>query len=202
MNSIPRSPELSTCAEELLTLSTEHDFTFWKGLATAHRGRSLTAPEQAQECLALLVQGLAAMRATGAVMTTPRLLTWVAEANAMLRQPVEGLNCLLEAAQIIETTEERVDESELHRVRGDLLNVAGDCSAAERNYCQALTIAERQSAKLFQLRSAASLARLWCDQGKHDEARNLLAPIYGWFTEGFDTLDLKEAKALLEQLKA
>jgi hypothetical protein len=200
MDSIRRSPELSMHAAELLTLSTEHDFTFWKGLATAHRGRSLTGSEQAQEGLALLVQGLAATRATGAVMTTPRLLTWVAEANAMLRQPVEGLNCLLEAAQIIETTEERVDESELHRVRGDLLNVAGDCSAAERNYCQALGIAERQSAKLFQLRSAASLARLWRDQGKRDEARNLLAPVYGWFTEGFDTLDLKEAKALLDEL--
>ena len=200
MNSIPRSPELAMHAEELLTLSTEHDFPFWKGLATAHRGRSLTAPDEAQECLALLVQGLAAMRATGAVMTTPRLLTWVAEANAMLRQPVEGLNCLLEAAQIIETTEERVDESELHRVRGDLLNVAGDCSAAERNYCQALAIAERQSAKLFQLRSAASLARLWHDQGKRTEARDLLAPICGWFTEGFDTPVLQDAKALLDEL--
>jgi len=88
----------------------------------------------------------------------------------------------------------------LHRVPGDLLNPAGDRSAAERHYRQAIIVAERQSAKLFQLRASTSLARLWCEQGKRTEARDLLVPIYNWFTEGFDTPDLKDAKALLDEL--
>jgi predicted ATPase len=125
---------------------------------------------------------------------------WLAEAYGMLRQPGEGLNCLAEAAQIIETTEERVHEAELHRVRGDLRTAIGDRSAAERSYRQALAVAERQSAKLFELRAATSLARLWRDQGKHAEAQALLAPVYNWFTEGFDAPDLVEAKALLGEL--
>ena len=110
-------------------------------------------------------------------------------------------NCLAEAARIIETTDERVGEAELlHRVRGDLLNAAGDRSAAEQHYRQAIAVAERQSAKLLQLRASASLARLWRDQGKRAEARDLLGPIYNWFTEGFDAPDLKDAKALLDEL--
>jgi predicted ATPase len=127
-------------------------------------------------------------------------LMWLAEAYAMVGQPVDGLNCLAEAARIIETTEERNSEAELHRLRGDLLNATGDPSAAEQNYHQALAVAKRQSAKLLELRASISLARLWCKQGKRTEARDLLAPIYSWFTEGFDTLDLKEAKALLDEL--
>jgi predicted ATPase len=127
------------------------------------------------------------------------LLIWLAETHAMLGQPVEGLKCLAEAAQIIETTEERVAEAELHRLRGDLLHATGDRSAAEQSYRQAITVAERQSAKLFELRAAACLARLWRDQGKRTEARDLLGPVYDWFTEGFDAPDLLEAKALLEE---
>jgi predicted ATPase len=130
------------------------------------------------------------------------MLTSVAEAYARLGQPVVGLNCLTEAVQIIEATDERRDEAELHRVRGDLLNATGDQAAAEQSYHQALAIARRQSAKLFELRAATSLARLWRDQGKRTEAHDLLAPVYGWFTEGFDTPVLKEAKSLLEQLTA
>ena len=87
-------------------------------------------------------------------------------------------------------------------MRGDLLNATGDQVAAEHSYHQALASRERQSAKIFELRASTSLARLWRDQGKRAEARDLLAPIYGWFTEGFDTLDLKEAKALLDELNA
>ena len=156
---------------------------------------------QAQEGLALLTQGLAELRATGAVVGTPMLFTWLAEAHAMLGQPAEARNCLAEAARIVETTDERVFEAELlHRVPGDLLNAAGDRSGAERHYRQAIAVAERQSAKLFQLRASTSLARLWRDQGKRAEARDLLGPIYNWFTEGFDAPDLKDAKALLDEL--
>jgi predicted ATPase len=120
----------------------------------------------------------------------------------MLGQPVEGLNHLAEAAQIIETTDERNVEAELHRLRGNLLNATGNRSAAEQSYYQALAIAKRQSAKTWELLTATSLARLWRDQGKRTEAGDLLAPIYGWFTEGFDTPVLQDAKSLLEQLRS
>ena len=133
-------------------------------------------------------------------MYTPWALMLLAESHAKLGSPVEGLNCLAEAAQIIEATEERVCEAELHRLRGDLLNATGDRAAAEQSYHQGLAVAARQSAKLFELGAATSLARLWRDQGKRTQARDLLAPIYGWFTEGFDTVDLKQAKALLDEL--
>jgi predicted ATPase len=106
----------------------------------------------------------------------------------------------MEAVQVIEATDERIDEAELHRLRGDLLLATGDQAAAEQSYHQALVVARRQSAKLFELRAATSLARLWRDQGKRTEARDLLAPTYGWFTEGFDTPVLQDAKALLDEL--
>jgi predicted ATPase len=118
----------------------------------------------------------------------------------VLGQPLEGLDHLAKAAEIIETKEERAFEAELHRSRGNLLRAAGDRSAAERSYRQALVIATRQSAKLWELLAAVNLARLWRDQGKRSEARDLLAPVYNWFTEGFDTPALKETKALLDSL--
>jgi predicted ATPase len=139
-------------------------------------------------------------RATNAVVCTPSMLTSVAEAYARLGQPVEGLNLLAEVSQIIEATDERRDEAELHRVRGDLLLATGDQAAAEQSYHQALAVAQRQSAKLFELRAATSFARLWRDQGKPSEARKLLTPIYSWFTEGFDTPVLQDAKTLLNEL--
>jgi predicted ATPase/class 3 adenylate cyclase len=199
-DSITRTAETQRYAEELLALSTEHGFPLFLGWATALRGWSLVTLGQAWEGLPLLTRGLAAVRATGAVASTPLLFIWLAEACAMLGQPFEGLNHLAEAAQIIETTDERHVEAELHRLRGNLLNATGDRSAAEQSYYQALAIAKRQSAKTWELLTAMSLARLWCDQGKRSEARDLLAPIYGWFTEGLDTPVLKEAKLLLEQL--
>jgi predicted ATPase len=118
----------------------------------------------------------------------------------MLGREVEGLNCLAEAARIIETTEERYHEAEWHRLRGDLLYATGDPSAAEQNYHQALVVARRQSAKLLELRASTSLARLWSTQGKRSEARDLLASIYNWFTEGFGTPILEEANGLLGKL--
>ena len=199
-DTLTRSPELQRHAEELQAFSTEHGFSFYIGSGKVYRGQSLTALGQAQEGLALLEQGLSAFRATGAVIATSRMLIMLADAYATLREPVEGLKCLAEATQIIETTKERTDEAELHRVSGDLLNATGDRSAAERSYRQALAVAQRQSAKLFELRSATSLARLWRDQGKIVDARGLLAPIYNWFTEGFDAPDLVDAKALLHEL--
>jgi tetratricopeptide (TPR) repeat protein len=187
--------------EEVLAVSTEHGFPHYLGWAVAHRGRALTALGQAEEALGLLTRGLAELQATAGGINTPLLFTWLAEAYAILGQPVEERNCLAEAARIIETSDERVSEAELrYRIPGDLLNAAGDRSGAEQHYRQAITVAEQQSAKLFQLRASTSLARLWREQGKRTEARDLLGPIYNWFTEGFDAPDLKDAKALLDEL--
>jgi predicted ATPase len=110
------------------------------------------------------------------------------------------MNCLTEAEQLIETADDRHHAAELHRVRGDLLKSTGDQIAAEYSYHQALVVARRQSARTLELRAATRLARLWQDQGKRAAARDLLAPVYGWFTEGFDTPILREAKALLDEL--
>jgi tetratricopeptide (TPR) repeat protein len=189
-------------AEELLALSTEQEFAQWLGWAMAFRGLALASGGQAQEAFALLTQALAQRRAIGAVQGLPLLLTSLANVAVMLKQPAEAWRYLTEAAQMVEATDERISEAEvLYRVPGDLLNAAGDQSGAERHYCQAIAVAKRQSAKLLQLRSSTSLARLWCDQGKRAEAYELLAPDYAWFTEGFDTPVLKDAKSLLVELR-
>ena len=202
VDGIAGSPEMQLHDEELLALSTEHGLPVFLAWATVGRGMSLTALGQGQEGLSLITRGIAGLRATGAVAGTSGALMLLARAYAMVGQPADGLNCLAEAAQIIETTDDRVREAPLHRVRGDLLNATGDPSAAERSYQQALAVAKLQSAKPFELQASISLARLWCKQDRRGEARDLLAPIYGWFTEGFDTLYLKEAKALLDELHA
>jgi class 3 adenylate cyclase/tetratricopeptide (TPR) repeat protein len=200
VESMIRSGKLQHYVDELPALSTERGSSLFLGKSIAFRGLHLTSLGQAREGLALLTQGLSAVRATGAVANTPQQYMWLAKAHAKLGELVEGLNCLAEAEQIIETTGERHNEAEMHRLRGNLLYAAGDRSAAEESYHQALAIAKQQSAKLWELLSATSLARLWRDQGKGTEARDLLAPIYGWFTEGFDTPVLRDAKALLDEL--
>ncbi|MFL5283388.1 MAG: AAA family ATPase [Rhodopila sp.] len=189
--------------DELLALSSKHGFRYYRGWALVFRGQSLTTPQQADEGLTLLRQGLAELRMAdgGGSANMPIVFTCLAEAYAMLRQPAEVQNCLAEAARFFETTDERLLEAEVrYRMPGNLLASAGDLSAAEQHFHQAIAVAERQSARLFQLRASVSLARLWRDQGKRVEARDLLTPIYGWFTEGFDTPVLKEAKALLDEL--
>jgi predicted ATPase len=187
-------------AEEMAALSDEHGFPHWLAYGTFWRGEALSELGRAREGLALITRGLSMLRATGTVIGTPWILAVLAEAHRRLGHPVEGLNCLAEAAQVTEATGMRSDEVELYRARGDLLNATGDRAAAEQSYHQALAVARRQSAKLFELRAATSLTRLWRDQGKRTEARDLLAPIYGWFTEGFDTPVLRDAKALLDEL--
>ena len=146
-------------------------------------------------------QGLAGWRAIGAEFARPYCLAMLAEAYAQNGQAEEGLAVVAEALAAVETTGERFYEAELHRLRGELLLPSpSQRTAAAACFQQALDIARRQQAKSWELRAAMSLARLWQQQGKRDVARELLAPIYGWFTEGFDTTDLQEAKALIEEL--
>jgi predicted ATPase len=187
-------------ASEATEVSNQHGFPYHLASGTVSHGCILAMLSQPQEGLTLLSEGLAMLRATRSVLGTPQILWHLAGAYAQLGQSAEGLHCLAEAAQIVEATKERAYEAGLHQLRGDLLNATGDLSAAEQGYHQALAVAKRQSAKVFELRAATSLARLWRDQGKRSEAHDLLAPVYGWFTEGFDTPVLQDAKALLDQL--
>jgi predicted ATPase len=187
-------------AEAVLEVTNEHGYPFWAAVATFHKRWSSAMLGEASEAVTLLTEGLALITATGTVATKAFYLARLAEVCAVLGQPAEGLSKTKEGAQLIEATEERIWEADLYRVQGDLLNATGDHGAAEGSFERALAVARRQSAKTFELRAATSLARLWHDQGKRAEARDLLAPIYGWFTEGFDTPVLQEAKALLDAL--
>jgi class 3 adenylate cyclase/tetratricopeptide (TPR) repeat protein len=194
------SNEARRHADEVISLSNEHGFADWLAWGVIYRGWSLVAAGQTKEGLVSLTEGFSRWRASGSVQSSSFALTLMADAYAKLELRVEAKNCIAEAEQIIEMTDDRFWEAELWRVRGELFNATGDRAAAERNFDQALAVAKRQSAKLPELRASTSLARLWRNQGKRTEARELLAPVYGWFTEGFDMPDLKEAKALLEEL--
>jgi predicted ATPase len=143
---------------------------------------------------------LAAFRATGSVTLVSFFLTLLAEAKGRAKEWDQGLLHLTEAERLVAEIEDRWAEAELHRVRGELLHAGHDPAGAERSFSQAIGIAQQQSAKFWELRAAISLARLWRDQGRRDAARDLLAPTYGWFTEGFDTPVRKEAKALIDEL--
>src|SRR5262249_55803537 len=147
-------------------------------------------------------QGLRAFRATGAEISRPHWLALLAEGHGTRGQPEAGLMALAEALTLTDTTGERWYEPELHRLKGELLLQQKFDNQAEAETCfqQAISIAQSQHAKSWELRASTSLARLWQHQGKHQEAHDLLAAVYNWFTEGFDTADLKEAKALLDEL--
>ena len=140
------------------------------------------------------------MHDVGFMAHTPTCLTLLSDACRMAGQAQAALGHLAEAQRWADETKDRWAQAETLRLRGDVLLAAGDAAAAEASYGEALTLARQQSAKLWELRAAMSLARLWRDQGKRTAAHELLGPIYGWFTEGFGTPVLQDAKALLEEL--
>src|SRR5262249_17523357 len=150
---------------------------------------------QAQEGIAQISQGLTAYHATGAEILRPYCLALLAAAHGTMGQPETGLTVLTEALTLADTTGERWYEAELYRLKGGLLlqQTAGNQAEAETCFAKAIAIAQSQQAKSWELRAATSLARLWQSQRKRNEARQLLGDVYGWFTEGFDTADLKEA---------
>src|SRR5262249_16223631 len=147
-------------------------------------------------------QSMRAFRATGAEILRPYCLALLAEAHGIMGQPEAGLMVLTEALTLTDITGERWSEPELHRLKGELLLQQSLDNQAEAEFAfhHALEIARSQQAKSFELRAATSLSKLWQQQGKRQEAHDLLAPVYNWFTEGFDTADLKDAKALLDEL--
>jgi predicted ATPase len=189
-------------AEALIALSTEQGFPLWLAYGTILRGWALTALGEGAEGLAQIHQGLAAHRGTGAEMHRPHFFSLLAEAYGEIGQPEEGLTVLVEALEMVDNSGERNWEAELHRRKGELLLLQQGQKVGQAEECfrQALDIARRQQAKSLELRAAMSLSRLWQQQAKQEEAHQLLAEIYGWFTEGFDTADLKDAKVLLEEL--
>jgi predicted ATPase len=157
---------------------------------------------RADEGIPLVTAGVAGWRELGTMVNTPWALTLLADACRMAGQWQAALERFAEARRLAEKTGDRWFQAETLRLSGDLLVAIGDRTGAEASYREALALAQQQSAKLWELRAAMSLARLWRDQGKRTEAHALLAPVYGWFTEGFDTPVLREAKALLDELSA
>jgi predicted ATPase len=213
-------PATRMWTEALIALSAEHGFGQFLSWGRLLHGWALVAQGQREEGLDQIRQSLTTYEATGAAIWRPYFLSLLAEGYGQVGAADKSLQALDEALAVVRHTGERVWEAELHRLKGELvlqarhhppepegnlLHATGYTpQTAEAAACfhQALAVARRQQAKSLELRAATSLARLWQQQGKPTEARELLAPIYGWFTEGFDTADLQEAKILLEVLGA
>jgi len=204
-------PATLTWTKSLIALCVEHGFEQYLSWARLLYGWALVVQGQGNEGLDQMRQSLTAYEATGAAIWRPYFLALLAEGYGQVGAVDEGLRVLTEALVAMQQTGERLWEAELYRLKGELMLQArpqypapdNDLShTAEAEVClhQALAVARRQQAKSWELRAATSLARLWQRQGKRHEARALLAPVYGWFTEGFDTTDLQEARALLEEL--
>jgi predicted ATPase len=189
-------------AREAIALAEETGASNWKGLSVALLGCVLTLRGSAAEAIDVIASGLADRRATGSTVRQPSIFSYLARAHADLGQFDEAWHWIGEAMARVESTKEKWAEAEIHRVAGEiaLRSPVPDAAQAEAYFTTALAIARRQQAKSWELRIATSYARLMRDQGRVGEAHDLLAPVYAWFTEGFGTKDLKEAKALLDEL--
>jgi class 3 adenylate cyclase/predicted ATPase len=186
---------------QLVAVATEQGFPFWRAHGTIFHGWVKVKNGDVAEGMSILRSGTTAYRATGARLWMPHFTALLASAYEIAGQIDEAVTQLDDALQLVERTGERWLEAEIHRHKGELLLRQGHTEAAEELHCKALSIAREQEAKLWELRAATSLARLRREQGRRAEARDLLAPVHGWFTEGFDTPDLKDAKALLDELR-
>ena len=191
-----------TLLDELLPLAEDKGTSWWKAFGMMEQGLLLALTGKASDAASLIASGITLFRSIGSTYWLPTYLPHLAMAYAELGQFDDGWRCLSEAMTAVETTGERWFEAEVHRMAGEiaLKSPQADAAKVQAHFERALTVARKQQAKSWELRAAMSMARLWRDQGKPQQARELLAPVYGWFTEGFDTLDLREAKALLEEL--
>jgi predicted ATPase len=187
---------------ELAALADEKGSLTWKAVALMMEARRLALTGDPTKALPMLTFARNAFRSTGANFLAPLDLSVLASTHAALGEFDDARRCIDEAMSTIETNKEKWFEAEVNLIAGEIALKSPDADAvkAETYFERALAVARQQQAKSWELRAAMSLARLWRDQGKVQEARELLAPVYGWFTEGFDTRDLKEAKALLEEL--
>jgi predicted ATPase len=189
-------------AQELVALAEEKGALQWKAGGMVRQGCVLALTGRASDATEMLISGIAARRTTGATVLMPFLLPHLARAHAELGQFESAWHCIGEATTAAETTKEKWCEAEIHRTAGEiaLMPPEPDAAKAQAHFERAIAIARAQKAKSWELRAATSLARLWRDHGKRQQPRDLLVPVYGWFTEGLDTSDLKEAKALLDEL--
>jgi predicted ATPase len=194
----------SALVDEFSGLKDQTGSLFWGAWGMMQRGCLLALTGKASDAVQTITCGLSAMRSTGTTMWMPLWVSFLARANAEIGQFDDARRCIGEAMTAVETATERWCEAKVNRIAGEiaLLSPEPDAARAEEYFERALAIARAQQAKSWELRAAMSMARLWRDQGRRDEARDLLAPLYGWFTEGFDMLDLKEAEALLGVLHA
>ena len=191
-------------AAELVALADEKGVLFWKALGMGNEGWLFAMTGKASDAVRMITSGRTALRSTGATMFLSVSSPLLASAYAELGQFDDAWCCIGEAMTSVETTKEKLWEAEVNRTAGEiaLLSSKPDATKAEAYFDRALTVSRQQQAKSWELRAAMNMARLWRDQGKPQQARELLAPVYSWFTEGFDTRDLKEAKALLQELAA
>jgi predicted ATPase len=190
--------------DEGIALAHEKNSEFFGQLGSLNKGCALAVAGETDNGIRTLTAGLAAFQATGETVWGPWFWSNLMRAHSDAGQLDDAWRCNSEAFMAMEKTKERWCEAEVHRIAGEtaLISPARDAARAEAYFEQALAVARQQQAKSWELRAAMSMARLWRDQGKRLQARELLAPVYGWFTEGFDTRDLKEARALLEGLTA
>jgi predicted ATPase len=191
-------------ADELVVLADEKDAPFWKAGGMWIGGCALALTGKASDAVHVITSGVTAWRSTGATLYTPVYLSYLAKAFAELGQFDDASRRIGEAMAAAETTGERWWGAEIHRTAGEiaLLSHGHDTAKAQAYFERALEIARAQQARSWELRAAMSMARLRRDQDKRRQAHDLLATVYGWFTEGFDTLDLKQARALLAELAA
>jgi predicted ATPase len=194
----------SSLTDELVLLAGEKGAAWWKAIGTLQQAQLFVLTGNASRAVQTVPPGITALRSTGGTTYNPMHLTSLAKAYADLGQFDDAWRCIEEALTAVRTTKERMLVAEINRVAGEitLMPPLHDTAKAQSYFERALAIARQQQAKSWELRASMSLARLWRSQGKVSEAREMLAPVYGWFTEGFDTRDLKEAKALLDELHA
>jgi predicted ATPase len=194
----------TTHSKELVALAEEKGSSFWKSWGVTYQGLLSALSGDAWDALQLITAGIAALESTGSTLGVPWFLAILARAYADLGQFDDAWCSFDKAIKTLESGKERRWEAEVNRIGGEIARMSSEpnMSKAESYFERALAVAREQQAKSWELRAAMSMARLWRDQRKHQLARELLTPVYGWFTEGFDTLDLKEAKALLDALSS
>jgi predicted ATPase len=189
-------------ANELITLAAEKGAPLRKAEAIFQQGCALALTGRTADAVETIASGVRAWRSTGATCWKPLHMLFLADAHARIGQFDDARRCIGEAMAASEASKESCCDAEVHRVAGEiaLMGPQPDASKAEANFARAIAIARKQKAMSWELRATTSLARLWQAQGRCSEAHDRLAPVYGWFTEGFDTVDLKDAKALLDEL--
>jgi predicted ATPase len=189
-------------ADMLIALADDKGSLFWKSYGMMSKARALALTGKVADAVQLMASGLTAYRSTGSMLFQTLFLSSLARGHADLGQIDEAWRRIAEAISAVEATKERIFEAEVNRIAGEIARLSSvpDMAKGEAYFERALAVARKQRAKSWELRAAMSMARLWRDQGKPKQALELLAPVYGWFTEGLDTLDLKQAKALLDEL--